>query len=72
MTWRSADLPVITAYDTHWSAAEAAFVLMLPEKAVREAIRRMEIPPAGKRPGSGGRGRTPIVYAASDLVAVLC
>jgi hypothetical protein len=55
----------------YWTVPEAAVVFRpLTEQEIRDAIRSAGVQPAGTRPHTG-RGRSPLVYAASDLCELL-
>jgi hypothetical protein len=71
MAWNSAELPVITGrYEEFWSTADAAFLLDLSPRAVRDAIARAGLQPAGKRFEKGRGTRHARVYPVTELLRV--
>lgn len=75
MSWLSADLPLVTlaggSGGEFWSTADAAWLLDVSQRAVREAVRRAGIEAAGKRHDRGRGTRHVRVYRAEELLQAL-
>lgn len=67
--WSDKDLPIIVDQVSHWTLAEASYVLGVPLGRLRLKVRSSEITPCGRRP-HGDRGRAPRVYAGAALVRI--
>lgn len=72
MSWDSEDLPAVGWDDgSVWSVADAAWLLELPVRRVRAALRAGEIEAIGKRHERGRSTRHVRVYRAEDVLRVL-
>lgn len=72
MSWSGADLPVIQdRWADLWSVADAAWLLDIPAREVREALRRNAVEVVGKRYDQGRGTRHVRVYLASDVLEAL-
>lgn len=72
MGWSGADLPVISdRWADLWSVADAAWLLDIPAREVREVLRRNCVEAVGKRYDRGRGTRHVRVYAASDVLEAL-
>ena len=67
MGWRYNGLPVIVDQESHWTLAEAAYVLGVPQRILQRVVKVDALAPKGRRPHDGP-GRAPLVYAGGELI----
>ena len=71
MSWVSADLAVRELSSGEWSVADAAWLLDMEEREVRERVRQARLAPLGKRFDRGRSTRHVRVYAAGEMLRAL-
>lgn len=72
MGWSGANLPVVSgSWGELWSTADAAWLLDVPVREVRDVIRKKAVEPVGKRHDRGRGTRHVPVYHASDVLKAL-
>lgn len=67
MGWGYMGLPVIVDQESHWTLAEAAYVLGVPHRMLQRMVKVDALAPRGRRPHDGP-GRAPLVYAGGELI----
>lgn len=71
MSWESRELGVVGFQGDRWSTADAAWLLGVEERDVRDAIRREGVEAVGKRKSLWGGTRHVRVFLADDILRVL-
>jgi hypothetical protein len=72
MSWSSAGLGILPGRSgEEWTVADAAWLLDVPAREIREALRAGGTTPVGKRFDRGRGTRHVRVYAAEDVLRVL-
>lgn len=71
MSWSGAELPVVDDLGDLWSTADAAWLLDMPVRQVRDELRRAGVEAAGKRHDRGRGTRHVRVYLAADVLKAL-
>lgn len=72
MGWSDDGLPVVRGnWGDLWSTADAAWLLDVPVREVRAALRRNSVEPVGKRHDAGRGTRHVRIYLASDVLQAL-
>lgn len=72
MSWTGIGLPVVRdRWADLWSVADAAWLLDVPARDVREALRRGAVEAVGKRYDQGRGTRHVRVYQACDVLEAL-
>jgi hypothetical protein len=72
MTWHSGELRIVSWQEKGmWSTADAAWLLDIPVRTVRDALRRAGVDAAGKRYDHGRSTRYVRVYPSDEVLRVL-
>lgn len=67
MAWHYGGLPIIVDQESHWTLAEAAYVLCVPHRTLQRVVKVDALAPIGRRPHDGP-GRAALVYAGGELI----
>lgn len=67
MAWSYRGLPIIVDKESHWTLAEAAYVLGVPLRTLQRVVKVDALAPRGRRPHDGP-GRAALVYPGGELI----